>query len=661
MAITDRLKQAWRAFTNKDPTQYEMRYLGSSYSTKPDRPRFTRGVDRTIVTAFYNKVAVDCALTKLQHVKLDAEGNFLEEITGSTLNYCFSQMANIDQTGRDFLRDCVISLLDEGCIAIVPITTNRSPVYNENFEVEELRVGKIVTWYPKAVRVRLYNQLEGQHEEITLPKTAVAIVENPFYSVMNEPNSVLQRLIRKLALIDSIDEQNASGKLDLIIQLPYVIKTESRMKQAEERRGQIETQLTGSKYGIAYIDGSEHITQLNRPVENNLMTQVEYYTKMFYNQMGITEEIMNGSAKDEEKNEYFNHIIEPILTAISEAMTVKFLSKTARTQRQAIRFYRQPFKAVSYTTMADLIDKLSRNEICTGNEIRQFLGLKPSDQPSADELRNKNNAPVEGEEMAVGEEPFNPLAESQSLQTDLEELKNLDAQIDELSQLAQSDEEGEILIHRAYASEYYDPQKAHEYYLRTRQLKGYENRYGGSRTSTKGLNEKGREAARIVRSNISEERKSQNLALREEAKSAKETNTAQKKQLIADSKAGLQSEIHKLKSQLEGMNDAQKKHAKIKIRAEVDRLRNEADKLREAINEYYSKISEQISAEVKTGVEKNKINADNQYASEIQKMLQDPSLTAPDKKKKESKEDGKWKLKITRDREAANKKSSSKK
>ncbi|MBO7453333.1 MAG: phage portal protein, partial [Clostridiales bacterium] len=542
MALTDRFKQAWKAFTNKDPTDYEMRYQGVSYSIKPDRPHFSRGVDKTIVTSFYTKVAVDCATTKLQHVQLDEEERFIEEVD-SPLNDCFKYMANADQTGRDFLRDCVISLLDEGCVAIVPITTEQSPYYNDTFKIYEIRVAKILTWYPKAVRVRVYDEISGNFKEAIFPKASVAIVENPFYSIMNEPNSVLQRLIHKLALIDSIDEKNASGKLDLIIQLPYVIKTESRMKQAEERRGQIETQLTGSKYGIAYIDGSEHITQLNRPVENNLMTQVEYYTKMFYNEMGITEELLNGSAKEEEKNEYFNHIIESILTAITEAMTNKFLSQNARTRRQAIRFYRQPFKIVSVSSMAELADKFIRNEIMTGNEFRQIIGLKPSQQASADELRNPNNLPDQptGEEV-VPEEGMDPLNDVNNFKADLQDLQNLDSQIAELESLAQTDSnEGQILIHKAYASEYYDPQKAHEYYEEHKQLKGYENRYGGSRASTKGLNEKGREVARVVRERINANKKYQAQQLRDQTSLAKEQSKGEREAYIKEMKSTLSS------------------------------------------------------------------------------------------------------------------------
>lgn len=647
MALTDRFKQAWKAFTNKDPTDYEMRYQGVSYSIKPDRPHFSRGVDKTIVTSFYTKVAVDCATTKLQHVQLDEEERFVAEVD-SPLNDCFKYMANADQTGRDFLRDCVISLLDEGCVAIVPITTEQSPYYNDTFKIYEIRVAKILTWYPKAVRVKVYDEISGNFKEATFPKASVAIVENPFYSIMNEPNSVLQRLIHKLALIDSIDEKNASGKLDLIIQLPYVIKTESRMKQAEERRGQIETQLTGSKYGIAYIDGSEHITQLNRPVENNLMTQVEYYTKMFYNEMGITEELLNGSAKEEEKNEYFNHIIEPILTAITEAMTNKFLSQNARTRRQAIRFYRQPFKIVSVSSMAELADKFIRSEIMTGNEFRQIIGLKPSQQPSADQLRNPNNLPDEaaggGE---VPEEGFDPLSDLNQFKQDLQDLNDMDSQISDLESMMQSDRsEGQILIHRAYSSEYYDPQKAHEYYEAHKELKGYANRYGGSRkVSTAGLNEKGREVAAVVKDRIMANKKYKADQMRTETEVSKEKSKAEREATIKQLKTTLNNEISQLKSQLELMNPAQRKHAKIKIGVQVDNLKKEADKLRESLSEHYKQVNAELSEALKAGIERGNYEANDTYAKELERMLNDPSLVKP-KKTKSKKESRKFDLKL---------------
>lgn len=653
MAITERFKNFFKALTSRDPTRYETKDLGASYYTNPSRVKLTRGVDRTIVNSFINRVAVDCITCKLQHVKLDEEGRFIEEVD-SPINFCFNQMANIDQTGRDFLKDCVISLLDEGYIAVYPSTASRSIYEYDTFEVYEMRTAKITEWFPKSIRIHVYNQDTGKFEDIVVPKASVAIVENPFYQVMNEPNSILQRLIHKLALIDTIDDQNASGKLDLIIQLPYVLKTEQKKTQAEERRGQIEAQLAGSKYGIAYIDGTEHITQLNRPVENNLMAQVEYLTKLFYNQMGITEELMNGSADEDQKNEYFNHIIEPILTAISEAMNVKFLSLTARTQHEAIRFYRTPLKMVSPSQMAELADKFTRNEILTGNEIRQIIGLKPSMQPSADELRNKNNnaTPVGGEGM-VGEEPQDPLADLQNFKADLSELQEFDKKIEELQKFAHMYSDDYVLIHRAYSSEYYDPDKAHEYYEQHKQLKGYANRYGGvggrgGKVSTKGLNEKGREIASIVKTNITNQRQLADEDIKTRVSNMKEGNKKQRKVYIDQIKSQLSSSIANLQQQLQGMNEAQRKHAKIKIRAKIEDLQAEADDLRQQLSEHYKQVSEELAEYSKTELEKNRADADSKYAEEIQKMLQDPSLVGG-KGKSSSKKEG-HKLAVVRNR-----------
>lgn len=656
MAIFERFSKAWRAFTNKDPTPYELKVEGPSYSMKPDRPKFSRGVDRTIVTSFYNKVAVDCASVRLQHVKVDEEDRFLEEID-SPLNYCLNQQANVDQTGRDLLRDIVISLLDEGCVAIVPITTDKNIRYNNTFDIYELRVGKVEQWYPKDVRVRLYNQESGTYESIILPKASVALPENPFYTIMNEPNSILKRLVHKLSLIDTIDDQNASGKLDVIIQLPYVIKTEARMKQAEERRAQIEAQLTGSKYGIAYTDGTEKITQLNRPVENNLLNQVELYTKMFYNQMGITEEIMNNSASEEAKNEYFSHIIEPILTAISEAMSIKFLSLTARTQGQSIRFYKQPLKFITMSSMADLADKLLRNEVLSPNEMRQLIGLKPSDQPGSDDLRNRNNeatpAGMEGEMLPEGE--YDPGEEApqdvEDFKSKLQELATMESDIDELEKLAQDAlSEGKVLIHAAtYKSQYYDPQKAHEYYEQHKTLKGYANRYGGHRDiSTAGLNEKGREIAKDVKRQIDEKKKSDAERIREATKSSKDAAKNERKQVLEKMNTQLKSNIAALKSQLASMNPAQKKHAKIKIRSEIEKLRGDMSDFREYLSEYYTKINEDLSTKSKQSLDANSSKYLDEYASEIKKMLQDPNLVKTSSKKRSNKDEKSWKLAVSR-------------
>ena len=385
-----RLKSAWNAFFNKDPTN-EWRDLGSVYSYRPDRMRFSRGNERSIVTAVLNRIAMDVAAVDLRHVRLDDNGRF-SEIIDSGLNNCLDVEANIDQTGRAFIQDVVQSMFDEGCVAIVPTDTDDDPSDGMpgSFDIDKMRTGRIMRWYPQHVRVEVYNEIVGRKEEIVLPKSAVAIIENPLYAVMNEPNSTLQRLIRKLSLLDIIDENNGSGKLDLIIQLPYVIKSEARKKQAEARRTDIEQQLSGSKYGIAYTDGTEHITQLNRAVENNLMGQIEYLTSMLYSQLGITQEIMNGTADDKTMLNYNNRTIEPILSAIADEMKRKFLTKTARTQGQSIEFFRDPFRLVPVSEISEIADKFTRNEIMTSNEIRQIIGMKPSDDPGADELRNKN-------------------------------------------------------------------------------------------------------------------------------------------------------------------------------------------------------------------------------------------------------------------------------
>lgn len=390
MSFGERLSHAWNAFfnKNKDPT-YDYQNYGMSYTYRPDRVRLTRGNERSIVTAVYNRIALDAASISIKHVRFDDNGRMISEID-SGLNRCLNVEANIDQTGRSFVQDVVMSMLDEGCVAIVPVDTTVDPRFTASFDISTMRTGKIVQWYPEHVKVRVYNDRKGQKDEIILPKSTVAIIENPLYAVINEPNSTMQRLIRKLALLDVTDENTASGKLDLIIQLPYVIKTDARRKQAEERRKDIEMQLAGSKYGIAYTDGTERITQLNRPVENQLMSQIEYLTNMLYGQLGMTPEVLNGSANEATMLNYYNRTIEPIVSAITDELKRKFISKTARSQRQSILFFRDPFRLVPVNEIAEIADKFTRNEIMTSNEIRQIVGMKPSEDPKADELRNKN-------------------------------------------------------------------------------------------------------------------------------------------------------------------------------------------------------------------------------------------------------------------------------
>lgn len=407
-----RLKHAWNAFTNKDPTG-PSGDSGAGFYYRPDRPRFSRGNERSIVTSVYNRIALDVASININHVRLDENDRFTS-IISSGLNECLTLNANIDQTGRGFIQDVVMSMLDEGSVAIVPVDTTFDPKVTGSYDINSMRTGKILEWKPKDVKVRLYNDRTGQKEEIWLPKSMVGIIENPLYAVMNEPNSTMQRLIRKLNLLDAVDEQSGSGKLDLIIQLPYVIKTEARKQQAENRRKQIEDQLAGSKYGIAYADGTEKITQLNRPIENNLLKQVEYLTNMLYSQLGISQAVMEGTADEKQMLNYNNRTIEPIISAIVDEMKRKFLTKTARSQKQSIMFFRDPFKLVPVENVAEIADKFTRNEIMTSNEFRQVIGMKPSDDPKADQLRNANiSDPASDSSMVPIEGPMDIPIEEQ--------------------------------------------------------------------------------------------------------------------------------------------------------------------------------------------------------------------------------------------------------
>lgn len=392
-SLISRLRNAWNVFRSRSPTETigKPTYISGSYY-RPDRIRLSRGTERTIVTSVYNRIATDAASIAVHHVRIDDNGRF-KEIINSGLNDCLSFSANLDQTGRLFIFDVALSLMDEGCVAIIPVDTDTDvdkDISPGAYDILSMRTAKIVNWYPEHVMVRVYNEKTGRKQDLTLPKTMCAIIENPFYSVMNEPNSTMQRLIRKLNLLDILDENNSSGKLDLIIQLPYVVKTQTKRDQAEERRKDIERQLSGSKYGIAYTDGTEKITQLNRAVDNTLMSQVEYLTSMLYSQLGITQAIMDGTATDEAMMNYYTRTIEPIISAICDEMKRKFLSQAARTRGQDIMFFRDPFKLVPVNTLAEIADKMTRNEIMSSNEFRQIIGLKPSDDPRADELRNSN-------------------------------------------------------------------------------------------------------------------------------------------------------------------------------------------------------------------------------------------------------------------------------
>lgn len=389
MADYSKLKRVWNAFTSRDPTKVERPYYGFINSQRPDRVRFTRGNERSIISAIYNRIAVDVSNIDIIHAQLDDNGRYTKTID-SALNECLTLAANEDQTGRAFIQDVVQSMFDEGVVAIVPVVTDGDPILSERYDIYSLRTGKIIEWMPHHVRVHLFNERTGKREDVVLPKSMVAIIENPFYAVMNEPNSILQRLIHKLNLLDTIDDQNGSGKLDLLIQLPYTLKTPAKRDQAEIRREEIEKQLAGSKYGIAYIDSTERVTQLNRAVENNLLTQVESFSSMLNSQLGITQAIMDGTADEQTMLNYYSRTVEPCIAAIADGMKWKFLTKTARTQKKTIAYFRDPFSLVPVSQIAEIADKFTRNEIMSSNEIRAVIGLRPVEDPRADELRNKN-------------------------------------------------------------------------------------------------------------------------------------------------------------------------------------------------------------------------------------------------------------------------------
>lgn len=401
--IGSRFKNAWNVFFNRDPTPTGSWDMGPGYIYRPDRIRLSRGNEKSIITSIYNRIGTDASSLDIKHVRID-ENNRFKETIDSGLNYCLTTEANIDQTGRAFRQDIIMSMLNEGVVAVVPIDTDIDPMNTDSYKILTMRTGQITEWFPENIRVKIYNDRTGRRQEIIVPKSKAAIIENPFYAVMNEPNSTMQRLIRKLNLLDVIDEQSGSGKLDLIIQLPYVIKSQARKDQADIRRKEIEEQLTGSKYGIAYTDGTEKITQLNRSVDNNLMKQIEYLTSMLYSQLGITQAILDGTADEQTMLNYQNHILEPILSAIVEEMRRKFLTKTARSQNQSVMYFIDPFKFVTSTNLTEAADKYTRNEIVSPNEMRQVLGMIPSNDPKADELRNRNISAAKGAEPAKTEE-----------------------------------------------------------------------------------------------------------------------------------------------------------------------------------------------------------------------------------------------------------------
>lgn len=636
MDVFTRFKKAWNVFRGTENNTFQ--YLGPSSYGRYDRIRLRGGNERSIVTSVFNKIALDCSSVKIRHVKLDSDGNFLSE-QKSGLNECLSIEANVDQSSANFIRDIVMSMFDEGCVAVVPIDTSENILLTTSYDVYTFRVGKVTQWFPYHVTVEIYDERTGQKKEVTLPKRAVAIIENPLYAVTNEPNSTVQRLIRKLNLLDVIDEQNGSGKLDLIIQLPYIIKTEARREQAETRRKDIENQLSGSKYGIAYTDGTERITQLNRPVENNLMKQIEYLTSMLYSQLGITQGVLDGTADENVMENYYGRTIDPILSAIIDEFKRKFLTKTARTQGQDIQFFRDAFKLVSPTKIAEMADTLRRNEIMTSNEIRQKIGMKPLPNKKADDLSNPNlNHPEESNE---DENIDNNIYEDA-----LQSLDEFDAQLDDMEKLVASDEYSPELLH--YASPYYDPVKAHKYYEEHKKLKG--------KRSTAGLNDKGKEAAKYVKDQLTSERKkkvdehkeytdSSIETVRNETTSEIEKNREDTQQKIDSYKSQMQSKIDRLSATLKSMSKEERALKSDSIKAMIADLREDNKAQREELMSDYKSFRDESRAEQKTEVsgyredhktEKARLKTeyDEKYEAELEKIKSSSEFQKKSKKKK---------------------------
>lgn len=654
MDLLDRIAHAWNAFQNKDPTRRLSSDYGGSY-TRPDRHKLSFANANTIITPIYNRIAIDVSAIDIEHIKVDENENFVERIKDSDLNYIFSTEANIDQTSREFIRDVVLTMFDEGCVAIVPINADTTPTITGAFKIESVRAGKITQWFPDKVEVEVYNEEKGEREPVVMLKRTVAIIDNPLYDVINGQNSILKRLLRKLALLDQVDEQSSSGKLDLIMQLPYQIRSEARKKHAEERRKELEDQLTNSKYGIGYIDATEKIVQLGHPIENNLMKQVEYLTELLYSQLGLTKAVFDGTAKEEEYLNYYNRTIEPIISAITEECQRKFLTKTARSQRQRISFFRDPLKLVPINQLADLSNSLSRNEVLTSNELRAVLGFKPSVDPRADQLVNKNITPADAESYGYGGSPM--MDDGMFTQNQMQMTDQIDSYLDQLDSMAQSAlaHTGENKPAGGYASKYYDPEKAHEYYERTKRLKG--------RRSNKGLNEEGIAAAEYMRNQVDTQHEQELSSLTKQTSDYLEKQDTDLESTVTNIKTSLETALEDLKNSTEKnlevsrnklktvienssnrtMEQAKALYEKISktsneaakrgFRNQIEQLRDANAKIKDTLTEGFSKeyakttteastkqqkLKEQASADVKTAQENTAAN--KQVATEAYKQ-----------------------------------------
>lgn len=611
MNIIDRLKNGWNAFQNKDPTYNKD--IGASSYYRPDRIKLISGNERTIISSIFNRIALDVSQVKIKHCLLDDNERYSKTIN-SGLNNCLNVSANLDQTGRAFIQDVCMSLMDEGCVAIVPIDTDDAPTEHESVEILSLRVAKITQWYPNYIQVYVYNERTGHKDYLNFRKDTVAIIENPFYAVMNGPNSTLKRLVRKLALLDATDEKIASNKLDLIIQLPYIVKTEARKKQAEIRRKEMEDQLTGSAHGIAYTDGSEKITQLNRPVENNLMSQIEYLTNQLFAQLNITQGILDGTADEKTMLNYTNRTIEPIISAIIGEMNRKFLSQNARTRGQALVAFNDPFRLVPINNIAEIADKFTRNEILTSNEIRQIIGMKPSDDPKADQLINSNIS-------QPNEEPEGP---DQNMVGDNDILSDIEQSEKELDDLESELNHSETLMH--YASKYYDPKKAHEYYMRTREL--------SDRKSTSSLNDTGKEIAKNVKDNLDAERAQKVELHKDQTKNKIDQLSSSKQQQIESNREIVNNKIQSLRDQLKSMSSAEKKANKEFIQSIIDGLRDQNKKDRLELQESFSNDRKSLNDAHSEKKKALKEEYDEKYLQELDKIRSESEYVKKSKKKK---------------------------
>lgn len=637
ISLRERFKHAWNVFKNRDPTDCHYRDIGINSYYRQDRVPMLRGGERTIISSIYTRIATDAAAVHIVHAKLDNNGRFIDTID-SGLNNCLTVEANIDQSGRAFVQDAVLTMLDVGVIALVPVDTEDDPDDSGSFEIFTMRVGRIVEWYPEHIKVNVYNDRTGLREDVLVPKRMAAVIENPFYPVMNDQNSTMQRLIRKLSLLDAVDEENSSAKMNLIIQLPYAVKTELQKKQAAERRDTIEKQLNSSKYGIAYSDATEKIVQLNRPLENNLLDQIKYLTETVLSQLGLDVSILNCTADEVTMLRYYDSIVEPIVAALCDGMKRTFLTKNARTRRQSVIYYRDPFKLVPVSQLANLANAFTRNEIMTSNEIRQVIGMKPSDEPAADELRNKNLYPEEGAEGAASTEgiteslysglpqPGTPewtaMVEAMDENDYKKFMQNAD-EIDEMLEGLESELNSDEIKHYGVGQTSYDASDPtskynHEYYEAHKELQ--------KRRSTSGLNEAGKEEAWLTKERLKDERKAVVEKHAEERDQKIKLNNEEKKNLLYDQQEYTKSRIQQLRDFLKQCSPERKKLERDSIQAEIDRMREQNKQQKDAIREDFKGRNTTLREEHRTFAKETKEKYEQMYIDALESIKANPAF-----------------------------------